>query len=355
LKNSADPTYYNNSTKKFLVFGAGAIGAYVGGSLIIAGHKAVFLEQADNVEMLRENGLRLLIMREEHHLKNIMAAGQIETALALGPYDAVLFAIKAYDTEQVIRSLAPFASHLPPFVCFQNGVDNEQALSQVLGKEKVIPATITSAIGRRGLGSIVLEKRRGLGIWSGHGLSKALGEAFDQAGLNPFLYPDPLSMKWSKLVVNLLANATSAILDMTPAEIYKHPDLVRIEARQVREALNVMDRKGLRTVNLPRTPVRLLAFAYRLPTSVSGPLLYRAVGRGRGAKMPSFHIDLHNGPRPSEVEYLNGAVVKHAEKLGLSAPVNRTLTELLTGMTKGEIAVTDYAKNPKRLLEALRK
>jgi 2-dehydropantoate 2-reductase len=339
---------------RFLVFGAGAIGAYIGGSLILAGHKVTFLEQPGAVEALRERGLRLVLKSKEHQITEFTAAGQIETALALGPYDAALFALKSYDTASALRALSPFASQLPPFVCLQNGVDNEPRLAEVLGKDKVIPATVTSAVGRRGLGSIVLEKRRGLGIWSGHPLSKKIGEAFEHAGLNPFLYPDPLSMKWSKLLVNLLANASSAILDMTPAEIYAHPGLLRLEARQVREALNVMHAQSLRPVNLPRTPVRLLAMAYKLPISLSGPLLYRAVGRGRGAKMPSFHIDLHGGPRPSEVEFLNGAVVRHAERLGLDAPVNRTLTDLLIGMTNREIPLDGYAKNPDKLINAVR-
>jgi 2-dehydropantoate 2-reductase len=339
---------------KFLVFGAGAIGTYTGGSLILAGHKAVFLEQPGSVDTLREQGLRLVINGEEHHIANILAAGQVETALALGPYDAALVALKSFDTGPALKALGPYSTQLPPFVCLQNGVDNEARLAEVLGDDKVIPATITSAIGRRGLANIVLEKRRGLGLWSGHPLSKELGLAFDHAGLNPFLYPDAWSMKWSKLVVNLLANATSAILDMTPAEIYAHKGLVRLEARQVREALKVMHRKKLRAVNLPRTPVRLLAFAFNLPLAISQPLLYKSIGQGRGAKMPSFHIDLHGGRRPSEVEYLNGAVARHARSLGIDTPVNQTLTRILTGMTNGDIPLSDYAKNPERLLSEVR-
>jgi 2-dehydropantoate 2-reductase len=339
-----------DSPMKFLVFGAGAIGTYTGGSLILAGHKAVFLEQPTAVEALREQGLHLVINREDHHVPNPLAAGQVETALALGPYDAALFAVKSYDTAPILRTLSPFASQLPPFICLQNGVDNEQYLAEVLGYDKVIPATVTSAIGRRGLANVVLEKRRGVGLWSGHPLSREIGLAFEQAGLNPFLYPDPLSMKWSKLMVNLLANATSAILDMTPAEIYAHRELVRLEARQVREALTVMRAQKLKPVNLPRTPVRLLAFAFQLPLSISRPLLYRSVGRGRGAKMPSFHIDLHGGRRPSEVEYLNGAVARHAERLGLEAPVNHTLARLLTALTKGDLPFDGYTKKPEKLL-----
>jgi 2-dehydropantoate 2-reductase len=354
LKYTAGQNQQKETSMSFLVFGAGAIGAYIGGSLLLAGHKVIFIEKPDFVEVLREKGLRLSIKGEEHHLNNLFAAGHLETALSLGPYDAVLFALKSYHTKDALHMIAPYAAQMPPFVCLQNGVENEHYLAEVVGKEKVIAATVTSAVGRRALGSVVLEKRRGIGIWNGHKISHEVGEAFEQAGLNPFFYPDPLSMKWSKLIVNLLANATSAILDMTPADIYRHTDLVKIETLQVREALRVMKAKGLHPVNLPRTPVRLLALAYRLPTLMIKPLLYKVVGQGRGAKMPSFHIDLYNGPRPSEVEYLNGAVVRHADQLNLPAPVNQTLTHLLVAMSTGSISINEYAKRPEKLVEEIR-
>src|SRR5512135_1226447 len=106
----------------------------------------------------------------------------------------------------------------------------------------------------------------------------------------------------------------------------------------------------IRVVDLPRTPVRLLALAVRLFLLVSRPLMVRAVGGGRGGKMPSFHIDLHSGRGQSEVEYLNGAVVRHGERLGISTPVNRFLTETLIALTQGDISLDRYAHRPERLL-----
>ncbi len=104
-------------------------------------------------------------------------------------------------------------------------------------------------------------------------------------------------------------------------------------------------------VDLPSTPVRALAWIVsRLPLSISRPLLVRAVGAGRGAKMPSFHIDLYAGRTKSEVEYLNGAVARYGKKYHVAAPVNKTLTQLLVGMASGEIAKEDYAHQPEKLL-----
>jgi 2-dehydropantoate 2-reductase len=159
-------------------------------------------------------------------------------------------------------------------------------------------------------------------------------------------------MKWSKLLTNLLANATSAILDMTPAQIFAHPGLYRLEVAQLREALAVMRAQGIGVVNLPRTPVRLLAFGIRwLPPALSRPLIARAVGGGRGAKMPSFHIDLHSGRGQSEVDYLNGAVVRFGARLGIPTPANRILNETLLAITRRELPQETFARKPEALLE----
>jgi 2-dehydropantoate 2-reductase len=334
----------------FLVFGAGAIGAYVGGSLALSGSRVAFLEQPELAESLAQRGIRLKIKGEERRLPDPLTAGSVEAALTFGPFDAAIFALKSFDTAPALEGLKPYAVDLPTFLCLQNGVDNEPLLAGALGADKVIAGTVTSAVGRRGLGDVVLEKRRGMGLAGGHSLSRPLLAALNRAGLNAFLYPQGGSMKWSKLVANLLGNASSAILNMSPGDIFAHPGLFRLEKAQLREALRVVRGLGYQAVNLPGTPVRLLAWAVSLPDPISRPLLGRAVGGGRGAKMPSFHIDLHSGRGRSEVEYLNGAVVRYGEQVDVKAPVNRLLTERLVALTKGEIPLEMYAGRPERLL-----
>jgi 2-dehydropantoate 2-reductase len=66
--------------------------------------------------------------------------------------------------------------------------------------------------------------------------------------------------------------------------------------------------------------------------------------------MPSFHIDLHAGHRKSEIEWLQGAVVRHGEKLGVPTPVNRLLTEILMAMVRGEIPIEAYSRQPEKLI-----
>jgi 2-dehydropantoate 2-reductase len=79
-------------------------------------------------------------------------------------------------------------------------------------------------------------------------------------------------------------------------------------------------------------------------------LLRRAAGAGRGAKMPSFHIDLYSGRGKSEVEYLHGAVVRAGEKFNVPTPVNKVLTEILMALTNKDIPLEEFARQPEKLL-----
>ena len=348
-----------NGKLKVLVFGAGAIGTYIGGSLALAGHPVVFLEQPPVVEELRQRGLRLDLTldrrRKAKDASRLDPAGfvmvsALEDALNYGPFDVALFALKSFDTRSALEGLKPYADRVPPILCLSNGVANEPAIAEALGSDKVIYGTVTSAIGRRGAGDIVLERLRGVGIARGHPLSERLHNAFNIAFLNAKMFDDAHSMKWSKMLTNLLANPTSAILDMTAAEVFANKDLYKLEIEMLRECLAVMEAQGLHVVDLPGTPVRALAFATRLPLWLSKPLLSRAAGAGRGGKMPSFHIDLHAGRGKSEVEYLHGEVVRAGERCKVPTPVNRVLTDTLMALTKKEIPLEEFARKPEKLL-----
>ncbi len=357
--SSASPL---NGKLKVLTFGAGAIGTYIGGSLALAGHPVVFVEQPNVVEELRRRGMRLDLTLDERRktkeaslldASSFVIVSSLEEALHYGPFDLALFALKSFDTSAALEGIKPFADKMPPILCLSNGVSNEPAIAEALGADKVIYGTVTSAVGRRGPGDIVLEKLRGVGIARGHALSEKLNDAFNKAYLNSRLYDDAASMKWSKMLTNLIANPTSAILDMTAAEIFANKDLYRVEIAMLKECLAVMEAQGLKVVDLPGTPVRALAFATKLPLWLSKPFLSKAAGAGRGAKMPSFHIDLHSGRGKSEVEYLHGEVVRAGEKYNVPTPVNKALTETLLALTRGEIPLEEFARKPQKLLQKL--
>lgn len=344
---------------KVLVFGAGAIGTYFGGSLILAGHNVVFVEPSKMVEQLRANGLRLDLTIDERRgtkdafviePRSFVIEPSLEQALKFGPFDVALFALKSFDTVTALEGMKPFAEKLPPILCLSNGVENEQVIARMLGLDKVIYGTVTTAIGRRGVGDIVLEKLRGMGVAAGHALSEKLVAALDGAYLKCRLYPDPHSMKWSKMLTNLVANPTSAILNMTAAEVFANKKLYKLEIDMLSECLAVMKAQNLEIVDLPGTPVKALALATKLPLWLSKPFFSRAAGSGRGAKMPSFHIDLYSGRGQSEVQYLHGAIVREGKKRNIPTPVNELLTNTLLALTNKEIPLEEYANQPEKFL-----
>ena len=337
---------------KILSFGAGAVGTYLGGSLALSGHAVTFLERPEAAEILHRNGLHLEIKGGTHTIPNPLIASSLSDALGQTTFDLALFALKSFDTRSAIQDIVPFAHDFPPLLCVQNGVENEAMLANVLGVNKVIPASLTSALARREVGDILLERLRGIGIAAQNALSRPLVLAMNEAGLNARLYAKADDMKWSKMLTNLIANATSAILDMTPGEIYRDPNLFRLEQAQLMESLQVMKAQNIQVVDLPGTPVRALVFVVEhLPDKLARPILTRGIGSGRGGKMPSFHIDLYHGRGKSEVEYLNGAVVRAGKKLGIPTPANQVLTETLVELTQGKLPLDTYKQRPDRLLE----
>jgi 2-dehydropantoate 2-reductase len=341
---------------KFLFLGAGAIGTYIGGSLALAGQQVSFIERREAAEFISHNGLRLKLKDNERHIEQPVIYTDLSEALAQGPYDAAAIAVKSYDTHSVLAPLASYPKNqIPPVICFQNGVENEAIIRNLLGEHNVISATVTSAIGRRAVGNIVLEKLRGVGIAAGHSLSLQLLTVLQEAGLNARIYDNPEGMKWSKMLTNLMANASAAILNMTPAEIFSHPFGFRIEREQLREALRVMDALKFPVMDLPGTPVRPMTWLVRwFPNWLCQSILQRGVAGGRGGKMPSFHIDLYSGSGKSEVDYLNGAVKRFGTLVGIATPVNQILNQTLLALTSGELEKDSFERQPEKLWKLIK-
>jgi 2-dehydropantoate 2-reductase len=131
-----------------------------------------------------------------------------------------------------------------------------------------------------------------------------------------------------------------------------HPGLYRLELEALRETFRVMRRAGHAPVDLPGVPVRWLARGVFLPPWVSQPWLSRSVARGRGDKRPSFHRDLGGGR--SEVNWLNGAVVRGGNDLGVATPANGVLLTTLLERVEGRADPTTWRDRPDRLLDRAR-
>jgi 2-dehydropantoate 2-reductase len=339
---------------RFLFFGAGAIGLYVGGSLALAGDDVAFLERPEIADQVRRDGLMLDLGRQTRRIPVRDAYGDPAEALRSGPFDLAVAALKSYDTAAAVEPLKEWKSRLPPLLCLQNGVENEAVWETAFGSGGVIAGTVTSAVGRIRVGAVRLERKRGLGVAAGRPSSAQAVAALNRAGLNARLFPSAPAMKWSKMLTNLIANASSAILAMDPRAVYSDPRLFAVEREMLRECLRVMRAGGIGVTDLPGTPVRWLALAVEsLPNALARPLLARAVGGGRGGKMPSLYLDLQAGRGKSEVGWLNGAVARAGKRLGAPAPVNALLAETLARIIEGAATREEYQNDPEKLIARL--
>jgi 2-dehydropantoate 2-reductase len=337
----------------YLVFGTGAVGGMLGAQLSKAGFEVTFVDRGDVAEQIQQNGLHVLGGSSPIHL----ADPKVMTDLAQIPNahkpDAIILAVKAYDAVAAAKMVVHRWPEPPVVISIINGIGIEEGLESILRPDRVLAATLTSAIQKIDVGMLRIEKQRGAGLAASHALAVEVAAEWKQADLNPRLYPHAVQMKWSKLLTNLISNATSAITGLPAGQVYAHRELYRLEIEALREAVRVMDALGFRPHNLPGVPVRLLAEAIFFPPSLIKPFLRKMVGSGRGEKWPSFYYDVGRGH--SEVDWLNGAVVDHGHRLGVPTPANAVLTDVLNAMVKGHKDPEIYRSSPKALIEEARR
>jgi 2-dehydropantoate 2-reductase len=337
---------------RVICFGMGAIGTYIGGSLASVGAEVVFIERKESLLKTPVDEIRLSYKNQEIVIPKPVILSDLRDVLKTQPFDVAILAVKSFDTQSVLESINGFEDQFPPILCLQNGVENEDLIAGKLGGTKVIAGTVTSAITRSNLGKVRLEKLRGVGIECGHKMSIPLIEWFNRAGLHAKGFDSRADMKWSKMLTNLLANASSAILNWSPKQIFSNPLTYHIEVAQIREALAVMRAMDIHVVDLPGTPVNALMRIFNFfPESFTRKLIGVPLAKARGAKMPSFHIDLYAGGPLSEVTFLNGAVSRFGKMFGVNTPVNLVLTETLEALTSGTLKFEQINDKPEKLMK----
>lgn len=306
------------------IFGAGAVGQWIGANLLRAGHAVRFIGRA---AFVAQGTLTAQTARGERwHWSHVDA----HTALPASPTDVVVLCVKAHD---VATTLEPLARLDAPVVTLQNGWGSESVVAAALGAERVIAGTLTTAVALNDAAHVVAQRHRGgVGLAPLAPGNAAFADVLAAFRAAPLLraraYADWRAMKWSKLLFNLAGNATSAVFEMPYADVLRDPFAARLELRALREAERLMRAQGLRAVNLPGAPGVWFAFAVRvLPDPLLRLVLMRWLARARGAKYPSLYYDVRARRARSEVDVLNGAVAQVAQQLGLAAPVNAALTE----------------------------
>lgn len=361
---------------RVLIIGAGAVGSFIGARSALAGHDVTLIGRRALAEAVQAGGLTLIEPDGARTTANVRAVDSIAAAFGMvenkplenkpgfsvkpglfSSYDLALITVKAYDTAQVIIELAAATAAPPPLLTLQNGIGNEEALAEAFSADRIVSGAIDTPVSVPAPGQVRVHRprfRAGLAPVGRDAPVNRAAALLRDAGIRTDLYADYRQLKWSKLLMNLLANASCAILDWTPAQVMADPAAARLEARAWQEALAVMAAQQIRPASLAGYPLPLLApLARRLPPAWLAAGLRRTVSGGRGSKMPSCHLALAGG-KPSEVGWLNGAVAARAASVAVSAPVNRTLTDVLTRLTDGREARETWRGQSARLAELTR-
>ena len=344
---------------KVLIYGAGAIGCYIGGRLANMGHSITLILRQTSAELIMRDGLFLNEGRERLRTHPSAVTSLRQALLDGATYDVVFLCMKSYDIDKTMDEIAAFYPNIPLMITMQNGVGTEEKLAKEFGAERVIAGTITTPISIDGSNSFTIERSdRGIGLApmlkKGQDIRPWVN-LLNEAGINTIREKDYRSLKWSKMILNLLGNSTSAILNRHPRTLYKHNITYNLEIDMVAEALQVMHKSGIKVIDLPGTPAAKLAFSVeKLPRGLYKPLLARIVGEARGEKMPSFQIDLSRGRERNEVIYHNGAVVKQGAAVGVPTPVNTVLTETLLRLVRKEEDWQQYSGRPELLINKIK-
>jgi 2-dehydropantoate 2-reductase len=345
-----------------LVYGAGAVGSLLAAYLAEArppdGERpaVTLLGRRPHVAAIRTWGLIVETPAGRLVSKAIDSVTSPDDLTA--PPDAVLLTVKAYQVPEALATLAGVLARPNVAVAvMQNGIGSEETAAGVVGAGRTVSGAVTISVEVERPG-VVRRHTRGGGVAlapAGPGAPvETVAALFRASALPVRVYAGAPAMKWSKLLLNLLANASSAILDLPPAAVARDPRLFAMERAAFREAVRVIRALGLRPVSLPGFPVPLLVQIMAAPAAVGRTVLSGALSRGRGDKMPSLWHDLERGRRHTEVTVLNGAVAREGERLGVPAPVNRTLTDILLALAEGRAARDAYRRRPEALLEACR-
>jgi 2-dehydropantoate 2-reductase len=334
-----------------LIVGAGAVGRYIAARLTLAGHDPVLLARS------QAPGGSEYALRMKGIAQNVTVPTAISPndAALRDPFELTAFAVKAFSTAGAIESVRAIAACASStLLTLQNGLGNEELCAAAFGDDRVVAGALTTAVEKTADG-IAASERGGLSIAPvGKLPHNWLIAALALTGIETSAVADWRALKWSKLCINLQANAVCAILDWTPEQVYGDKLAFSIERRCLIEAINVMRALNLTPVPLIDFPVPLLVAAARsLPASMLRMLLASRVGKARGGKLPSLLIAARAHGRETEVNALNGAVAEHAAACGVAAPANAAVARILNGILGGTISWDEFRGKPAALVCAI--
>ena len=299
--------------------GAGAVGCYYGGMLARAGHSVVLIARPAHVQAIASSGLR---MQTQTFDEQVRLSASAEPS-AVRDAELVLFCVKSTDTEFAGAQMLPYLRPDAVVLCLQNGVDNADRLRTVLPQHAqrqqilaavVYVATEMSGVGHvrhHGRGELVMEPS---GSYISSDGSKtltgdAVAQAFIEAGVPTEVSANVRGALWVKLILNCAYNAVSAVTQLPYGKTVAGEGVQDLMRDVVNECLAVAKADGV------LVPGDVDAAVRRIAETMSG-------------QFSSTAQDLSRGKR-TEIDYLNGLIVRRGQALGIATPANRVLWALV--------------------------
>ena len=299
-----------------VILGSGAMGCLFGGILREGGLNVSLVDiWVEHVEAINRHGLRFVGYGGD---RTIPIRATTEVA-SLDKADIVSVRCKAADTERAIAAALPLFGKGTVAISFQNGLGNEETIARVIGSERVLGGWTAQGASVEAPGVVrnYSEFPTQLGEMGG-GISEratAIAAAFTEAGLPTKASTDIVAGIWKKLMINVALSAPSAFTALSIGEAMAVPELRAVTRLAVDEALEVARASG---VNL------------------DGEAIHRSLDEmvgagGTGANRSSVCVDVLK-KRPTEIDYINGSIVRLGRELGLATPVNQTFWAAVKGL-----------------------
>lgn len=293
-----------HSPLQVAVLGAGAVGCFYGGMLARAGHAVALIGRPQHVQVFQAEGLRMQTLGFDERV----AVSASTDAAAVAGADLVLFAVKSPDTEAAGEQMRP---HLPPgalVLCLQNGVDNAERLRTVLPQHEVAAAVVYVATEMAGPGHLRHHGRGELVIEPSAG-SADIAQALIAASVPTEVSDNVRGALWAKLILNCAYNALCALGKLPYGALVQRSGVREVMADVVTECRAVAAADGV-----------------TLPGDVDAAV--RRIAETMPTQHSSTAQDLMRG-KPTEIDHLNGYVLRRGEALGVPTPANRVLWTLV--------------------------
>jgi 2-dehydropantoate 2-reductase len=311
------------SDLKIAVLGAGALGCAMGSCLSEAGHEVWLINRrADHVEAMNRQGLTVRVHGVDRPMPVKAACHAQDIAAQTGVMDLIVVLVKSFHTREAMASATSIVGPDTVVLSLQNGLGHEDVLAEVVGRDKVVAGKTYAGGVLLGPGHII-RGTEGKETWIGEldgqvtGRVRHIAEVFNAAGLITRISDNIMGTMWDKLLVNVATGALSGITRLTYGDLYQVPEVKACALAAVQEAMDVARASGIRlSVSSPEEP--WIKAAAGLPVEFKASMLQ----------------SLEKGS-VTEIDYVNGSVVRWGQKCGVPTPVNQTLVACLKGIERG--------------------